>query len=97
MTGYDVYGNVASLQVLADDQAAYHAKFQAIMQAIDSHAATVTGKWDGAGQAEFLQRSEQYNQHYQSVQAAFSQLITATDSAASNYSTLANYLIATFS
>lgn len=97
MSSYDVYGNVAALQALSDDQSAYHAKFQAIMQAIDSHAKTAVGKWEGSGQQEFLQRSDRYHQCYQSVQAAFSQLIAATDSASVNYAKLSNRLVALFS
>lgn len=96
MVGYDVYGNVGALQALSDDQSAYHAKFQAIMQSIDADAKAVIGKWEGAGQAEFHHRSDQYHQHYQSVQAAFSQLISATEAASANYAKLANYLTATF-
>jgi WXG100 family type VII secretion target len=85
---YEVGGNVAGLQNLAADQQSYISRFNGILNEINSASKGMLAKWDGGSSEGFSKQHQEYDTHFSQVQAAFNKMVTATDGAASNYSTL---------
>ena len=57
MAQFEIGGDATRISTLATDQAANHAKFNAIMEQVKTNVATVLGLWDGATGTEFAQVS----------------------------------------
>ncbi|WP_017594425.1 WXG100 family type VII secretion target [Nocardiopsis potens] len=89
---YEVYGNVAGLQGLAEDQQGHLSRFQAIMEEIKTQSETTVNKWEGSGNEQFKAKAEEFDTQFASVNDAFARVIDATDGAANSYSRLTNYL-----
>jgi len=85
---YEVGGNVAGLQNLAADQQSYINRFNRILNEINSAARDTLAKWDGGSSDGYSKQHQEFDTHFSQVQSAFNKLVTATDGAASNYSTL---------
>lgn len=76
---YDVYFNSASMDEVNADQSSQLAEFTRIMSQIDEVARNTRGDWDGDGSQEFATESDTYQEHYESVMAAFMEMINAGD------------------
>lgn len=89
---YDVYGDAAGLQGLAEDQQAHLGRFTAIMSQINEQSEMTVNQWEGSGSPQFQAKAQEYDSHFSDVNSAFSKLINATDDTANNYNRLNQYL-----
>ncbi|WP_160573703.1 WXG100 family type VII secretion target [Actinomadura physcomitrii] len=90
--GFEVYGHSGKLSGLAGEQAQHLGKLRALLTAIDGQARTTLSKWEGAGQGNAARLFDEYQQHFQQVNAAFQKLVTSTEGAGNEYAALGRRL-----
>ncbi|MFC5752889.1 WXG100 family type VII secretion target [Actinomadura rugatobispora] len=90
--GFEVYGNSGKLTGLAGDQAHHLGRLRALLTAIDGQARTTLSQWEGAGNESATRLFNEYEQHFNQVNAAFQRLVTTTESAGTQYGALARRL-----
>ncbi|MDE3723054.1 MULTISPECIES: WXG100 family type VII secretion target [Nocardiopsis] len=91
-SNYDVYGDVAGIQGLAEDQQAHLGRFTAIMSQINEQSESTVSKWEGSGSPQFQSKAQEFDTHFSEVNSAFATLIAATSDTADNYGKLTRYL-----
>jgi uncharacterized protein YukE len=91
-SGFEFYLHPGKVQQLASTQQSAWTRFNGIMQAIDGQARSTLSAWEGAGNPQFARANDDYHNHFNAVQAAFTKLIGNTDDAASRGTTLVNRL-----
>ncbi|MFC9086109.1 WXG100 family type VII secretion target [Nocardiopsis dassonvillei] len=92
MSQFDVYGDVAGLQGLAEDQQAHLGRFSAIMSQINEQSESTVSQWEGSGSAQFQAKASEFDTQFSEVNAAFAKVIAATSNTADNYGRLTRYL-----
>ncbi|PDP85796.1 hypothetical protein CQJ94_18760 [Glycomyces fuscus] len=92
MSQFDVYGDVAGLQGLAEDQQAHLGRFSAIMSQINEQSESTVSQWEGSGSAQFQAKATEFDAQFSEVNAAFAKMIAATSNTADNYGRLTRYL-----
>ena len=89
---FDVYGDVAGLQGLAEDQQAHLGRFSAIMSQINEQSESTVSQWEGSGSSQFQAKATEFDTQFSEVNAAFAKMIAATSNTADNYGRLTKYL-----
>src|SRR5690625_2342204 len=73
------FSSISGLTNISTDHVDYQARFDRIMEDLQTQAANTFEVWSGAGQDNYKVANREFNSRFEEVQEAFSHLISSTD------------------